>query len=81
MIRKMTSLPAKVYDLEGKGWIKVGYDADICIFDAEKIIDNATYNEPWHRASGLNRVIVGGQIAAENAISTGKLAGKVLLRK
>lgn len=81
MIRKMTSLPAKVYDLEGKGWIKVGYDADICIFDAKKIIDNATYNEPWHRASGLNRVIVGGQIAAENAISTGKLAGKVLLRK
>ena len=43
MIRKMTSLPAKVYDLKGKGYIREGFDADICIFDSEKIIDNATF--------------------------------------
>jgi N-acyl-D-amino-acid deacylase len=81
MIRKITSLPADVYGLEGKGIIREGYDADICIFDAEKIIDNATYNEPWHRADGLNRVIVDGQIAAENAVATGACGGKVLIRK
>ncbi len=81
MIRKMTSLPAKVYDLESKGYLRVGYDADICVFDAEKIIDCATYTDPSQRAEGLNWVIVGGAVAAENAVATGAKAGKVLLRK
>lgn len=81
MIRKMTSLPAKVYDLKGKGQILVGMDADICVFDPRTIIDRATYTEPFHRAEGLHWVIVGGVIAAENAVATGKLAGKLLLRK
>ena len=81
IIRKMTSLPAKVYDLENKGYLRVGYDADICVFDPEVIIDRATYTDPSQRAEGLNFVIVGGQIAAENAVSTGKTGGKVLLRK
>ena len=81
MIRKMTSLPAFVYDLENKGYIRVGFDADICVFDPEKIIDKATYLDPSQRAEGLNWVIVGGQIAAENAVYTGSRKGKVLLRK
>ena len=80
MIRKMTSLPAFVYDLKGKGYIREGYDADICVFDPETIIDCATYTEPHHRAKGLNWVIVGGEIAAENAVSTGNTAGKLLFR-
>lgn len=81
MIRKMTSLPATVYGLEKKGLIKVGYDADICVFDPETIIDRATYTEPGRRAEGLHYVIVGGEVAAENAVSTGNTKGKVLLRK
>ena len=81
MIRKMTSLPAQVYGLKSKGRIQVGFDADICVFDPETIIDKATYTEPYQRAKGLHLVIVGGTIAAQNAVSTGKTAGKVLLRK
>ena len=81
MIRKMTSLPAFVYDLENKGYVRVGYDADLCVFDPEKIIDKATYIDPSQRAEGLNWVVVGGAIAAENAVSTGSCKGKVLLRK
>ena len=80
MIRKMTSLPAAVYGLENKGLLKEGFDADICVFDPETIIDKATYLEPHHRAEGLRWVIVNGQVAAENAVSTGITAGKVLLR-
>ena len=81
MIRKMTSLPAAVYGLEGKGFVREGYDADLCVFDPETIIDKATYIEPNHRAEGLRYVIVGGEVAAENAVSTGVTKGKVLLRK
>lgn len=80
MIRKMTALPARVYDLKDKGYLRPGYDADICIFDPQTILDKATYTEPHHRAEGLHWVIVGGRIAAENAVSTGETAGKLLLR-
>ena len=80
MIRKMTSLPAKVYDLENKGYIRIGFDADICVFDPETIIDKATYIDPSQRAEGLNWVIVGGEVAAENAVYTGSRRGKVLPR-
>ena len=78
MIRKMTSLPAYVYNLEGKGEIKPGYDADICIFDYEKITDRADYATPGLRAEGLNYVIAGGKIIAKDAVYTGEKPCKII---
>lgn len=80
MIRKMTTLPAHVYDLKGKGRLAPGYDADICVFDPETILDRATFTQVTQRAEGLRWVIVSGEIAAENAVFTGKTPGKILLR-
>ena len=80
MVRKITSLPAHVYGLCGKGLIKEGYDADICIFSEEKFIDRSDFVNPTLGCEGLNYVLVSGEIAAENAVATGKLAGR-LLRK
>ena len=80
MIRKMTTLPAEVYGLKNKGWIKEGYDADICIFDPDKIIDRCDYVACHERAEGLNYVIVNGQVVAENAVHTMARPGKVLLK-
>lgn len=80
MIRKMTSMPATVYGLRGKGLLKEGFDGDICIFDAEKIIDRATYTDSHARAEGLHYVIVGGEVVVENAVHNGKRAGKVIAR-
>ena len=77
MIRKITSLPAHVYGFESKGIIKDGYDADICVFDAEKIIDKADYRNTTARAEGLNYVIVGGKVAAENSVYNGERNGIV----
>jgi len=78
-IRKCTFMPATVYKLQNKGLIREGYDADICIFDAEKIIDKADYINPHNRCEGLNYVIIGGEIAAENAVYNGKRNGRFLL--
>lgn len=78
MIRKITSMPAEVYGLKTKGFLKEGYDADICIFDADKIIDKADYVNCEERAEGLNYVIVGGAVAAENAVYTGAMNGRIL---
>jgi len=80
MIRKMTSMPAAVYGLSAKGLIREGFDADICIFDADKIIDRATFTACTAGADGLACVLVNGQIVAENAVFNGEMLGKVLVR-
>ena len=80
MIRRITALPASVYGLTGKGLLAEGYDADICIFDPEKIIDHADFINCWEKAKGLHYVIVGGQVVAEDATCNGVCPGKLLRR-
>ena len=62
MIRKMTSLPASVYKLDTKGVIRIGMDADLCIFDADKIADTADYVNCASKNVGLNYVIIAGKV-------------------
>lgn len=81
MIRKMTSLPAHVYGFKSKGILKEGYDADICIFDYEKLTDRAEYTNPFLHAEGLNFVIIGGEVVAEDANYTGATPAKFLLKE
>ena len=78
MIRKMTSMPAHVYKLEGKGVIAEGMDADICIFDADKIIDRADFKNCFEKNEGLSYVIVDGKIVVEDGVYNGTRAGKVI---
>ena len=78
MIRKMTSLPASVYGFTAKGVIREGMDADLCVFDADTIIDRATYAECTLGAEGLRYVIVGGEIAAVDGVYTGKRGGRII---
>lgn len=80
MIRKMTSAPAAVYGLHSKGLLKEGFDADICIFDADKIIDRSEYTSCHERAEGLNYVLIDGIVVAENAVYNGIKAGKFFIR-
>jgi len=80
MIRKITSMPASVYGLETKGLIWEGMDADICIFDADKIIDKSEFTNCNQRAEGLNYVILGGEVVVEDSVFNGIRKGKVILR-
>ena len=80
MIRKMTAMPAAVYGFKTKGRVREGLDADLCIFDPDTIIDRANYTNPHLHAEGLDYVIVGGKVAAENAIATGEMGGTMLYR-
>ena len=80
MIRKMTAMPASVYGLWSKGLIREGMDADLCIFDADKIIDRSEYTDCTKGAEGFNYVILGGEVVCENAVFNGKRNGKLILR-
>lgn len=70
-IRKMTLLPAR--RLEGvapsmrwKGRIQVGCDADITVFDAQTIIDHATFDKGLAYSSGVHHVLVNGVFVLKN---------------
>ncbi|WP_326907569.1 N-acyl-D-amino-acid deacylase family protein [Sedimentibacter sp. MB31-C6] len=64
-IYKMTQMPAERLNLARKGLIKEGYDADITIFDYDRIIDKATFQEPQLKPEGIEYVIVNGKIAID----------------
>jgi N-acyl-D-aspartate/D-glutamate deacylase len=64
-LRKMTLMPAQRLEkrapiFKDKGRIRVGSDADITIFDPERIIDKATYEEPLQYSEGIQFVLVNG---------------------
>ncbi|MBI3591873.1 MAG: amidohydrolase family protein, partial [Nitrospirae bacterium] len=77
-IRRMTHLPAQTFGLQNRGIIKEGCYADIAIFDYEKIIDNATFKEPYMKSDGIHHVFVNGQPALSEGEFTGALSGRIL---
>lgn len=77
-IRKMTSLPAKQFRLDKRGEIKVGYAADVVVFDADELKDNATYAAPHAFASGVRHVVVNGKHALSDGKRSGFPGGRVL---
>ncbi len=75
MIQRMTDKPARRFGLTKRGRITKGYYADIVVFDSERVIDNATYDDPCQFPTGIPFVIVNGKVAVDNEKCTGELAG------
>ena len=74
-LRKMTVMPAKRLEeripaMRNKARIKVGADADIVVFDPERVIDRSTYQRPSLQPDGISHVLVAGTAV----VSNGKLA-------
>jgi N-acyl-D-amino-acid deacylase len=65
-VRKMTSFPARRFKLGKRGLIVPGYAADLVVFDPEKIMDTATYEDPKHFPEGISHVLVNGAKAVES---------------
>ncbi len=77
-VRKMTSMPARKIGLEDRGLLRKGMVADITIFDADEILDQATFTEPHRFPRGIRYVIVSGEVVVERNEHTGSLPGKAL---
>ena len=61
IIRKMTSLPASIFGLSGRGMIKKGFKADIVLFDPDTYDSSATFAKPHSPAEGIRSVFVNGK--------------------
>ncbi len=70
-LRKMTLMPAQRLQnrapmFKDKGRIRVGADADITVFDPQRIIDKATFEAPLQYSDGIQFVLVNGTPVLNN---------------
>ncbi|MBI1850965.1 MAG: D-aminoacylase [Planctomycetes bacterium] len=79
-VKKMTSLPADQLGLADRGRIARGHKADLVVFDAEMVKDEATFDDPCRFASGISHVLVNGVSVVENGAHTGARPGRALRR-
>ena len=77
-IRKLTKLPATNLKLRDRGELRENYFADIVIFDPYGIQDNSTFEQPHQYATGMQHVIVNGEVVLRNGEHTGALPGQVV---
>jgi N-acyl-D-amino-acid deacylase len=79
-IHKMTGLPAAVFGLADRGQIRIGYHADLCVFDPATVKGLATYEDPHPAPAGIPLVLVNGVPVIEAGAHTGERPGQVLRR-
>ncbi len=77
-VRKMTSLNAAKIGLSDRGLVRTGLAADLCLFDPAKVIDRATYTDPFHYNEGIEYVVVNGQLVLGRGTHTLARPGRVL---
>jgi N-acyl-D-amino-acid deacylase len=79
-VYKMTGLPAKTFGLAGRGVLKEGACADLCVFDAGSVDEAATFAKPIQNARGIEAVVVNGKLVWKDGKPTGARPGCVLKR-
>jgi len=77
-VRKMTSWPATRMHLYDRGAIREGLKADVTVFSYERIQDTATYDNPMSFPTGIDYVVVNGQLVVDRGRHTGAKPGSVL---
>ena len=74
-IRKLTSLPAETFRLEGRGRIEVGAFADLVIFSLDEIESPASFQKPHQFSKGFDDILVNGVAVVRSGELTGKRGG------
>jgi N-acyl-D-aspartate/D-glutamate deacylase len=77
-VHKMTGLTAARFGLAGRGRIEIGAFADLVLFDAEGIIDRASFTEPTLPSEGIVAVWVNGVASWRDEAPTGARHGRFL---
>jgi dihydroorotase len=70
-LKKMTLMPAQRLEkrapmFRDKGRIRVGADADITVFDPNRVIDKATFDDPLQYSEGISFVLVNGVLVVKD---------------
>jgi N-acyl-D-aspartate/D-glutamate deacylase len=86
-VRKLTFMVASIFGLQGRGLLRPGMAADVCVFDPATIrecdpqmVQDLPGNEKRfiQKAQGIEMTIVNGAVLVEKSEHTGVLPGAVL---
>ena len=79
-IRRMTGAAAACLRLKDRGLVRPGLAADLVLFDAERVLDRATFEEPRQAPEGIELVVVNGVVVVESGRHSGATPGVALRR-
>jgi N-acyl-D-amino-acid deacylase len=79
-VRKFTWFPAQRLGLVDRGMLRDGAAADITVFDPEQVRATATYDEPRQLSTGIEYVVVNGELVLDAGQHTGARPGRGLRR-
>lgn len=79
-VHRMTGMPARKFGMHDRGLIRENFAADLVLFDAARIIDVGTYENPNHPPTGIHHVFVNGTRVVRNGAHTGARPGRPLRR-
>ncbi len=79
-IHKMTGLSATNTGILKRGFVRVGYYADLVLFNPETVTDQATIQSPQSVSTGIEHVWVNGSPVYRSGKTTGDFPGRVIRR-
>ncbi len=79
-VRRMTSLPARTFQLKDRGVIREGAVADLVVFDPATVTDKATFDAPHQYAEGFSEVLVNGVPVIAAGVLTDARPGRAVRR-
>lgn len=79
-VARLTGRPARRLRLPDRGFIRVGYRADLVLFDPGTVAAGATFDRPRTPPRGIPHVLVNGEFAIRDGRRTAALAGTSVRR-
>lgn len=73
-VRRMTSLPASIFGLEGRGALSRGFRADMVLFDLERLLESASAD--FASPLRVNPGVVSVWVSGSPAYSAGRVVGR-----
>lgn len=77
-VRKMSGAVAARLGIRDRGLLMEGMKADVVLFDADAIIDHATFEDPHQVATGVHHVWVNGTQVWREGKHTGERPGQIV---
>ena len=80
-VKNLTYDTAQAMGIPEHGLLKEGWDANVCVFDYDRLHATADFAHPYRQSQGIHYVLVNGKLAVRDGKALGVRAGKVLKRK